>query len=76
MFNENDTKDLLEDIARAPSKITNIMERESLQINDLEDPMQKLVMTLYSTIVTLSVRARGIIDEDSVQTPVPQHYNP
>lgn len=66
MCDKDDTKDLLEDITKAPGKITHIMERENLQIDNLNDPMQKLVMTLYSTIVTLSVRAQGIIDENSV----------
>lgn len=63
MLNEQDVHGLLGDIIESPSHMVGIMEREGLRIDNLEDPMQKLAMTLYTRLVVLSVRAQEITRE-------------
>lgn len=41
-----------------PRRAREIMEREGLIVHDLDDPWQKLVLTLYSELVTTTEAAR------------------
>lgn len=59
-----DIRECLEQAARKPQEMMELMRRNNMVIRDHDDPMQKLAFTLYSEIVEQAVRARELLDEE------------
>lgn len=53
---------LLQDISNAPFKIRAIMRDNDLQIDDLDDPMQKLAFTVYTRLAAIASAAESILE--------------
>ena len=56
-----DTYDVCETVAGHPAKVREIMDREDIVIDDLDNKMQKFAFTLYNMLVADAVQAERAI---------------
>lgn len=54
---------VLEAVANAPSVVQEMMRRNGLKIDNLDEPMQKLAFSLYTDLVSLAAVAQAALDE-------------
>ena len=60
---EPDWKAVLEFAAKKPGEAANIIRREGLALENLDDLWQKLAFTLYSMLVEVGVKTEAILEE-------------
>lgn len=58
-----DLRELCHDLTTLPKKMQKIMLQNNIVIKDHDDPMQKMVFTLYTVLVRLATGARDNQDK-------------
>ena len=54
---------LVEEVINSPIEMQEIMRKNNLKIDNLDDSMQKLAFTFYTRIVSLSSKAEHILED-------------
>ncbi len=62
-----DLQEVCQELVRGPKEMLEVMRRQNIVIADINDPMQKYVMTIYTKLVVLANRGEVVQEKLSLR---------